>query len=141
MASWLLARLMGCCIALETSEKNSMIQLNLVVIFSTDIDRAEQFYRLLGLDFIKHRHGSGPEHYTCELGEMIFEIYPSQIDTDSIGSVRLGFQVVSVDTAIAELMKQGAKIISLPQNSSWGRRAVVVDPDGHRVELTEKQRE
>lgn len=118
--------------------KMNNIELNLVVIRSPDMDRSVQFYKLLGLDFIKHRHGSGPEHCSCELGAVVLEIYPRQTDTDSTNSTRIGFQVLSVDTIVAELMKQRVKIISPPKDSSWGRRAVVVDPDGHCVELTEQ---
>jgi predicted enzyme related to lactoylglutathione lyase len=29
-------------------------------------------------------------------------------------------------------------VISAPKDSDWGRRAVVADPDGHRIELLEK---
>lgn len=36
--------------------------LNLVVIRSVDLDRAEKFYNALGLLFERHSHGIGPEH-------------------------------------------------------------------------------
>jgi predicted enzyme related to lactoylglutathione lyase len=42
-----------------------------------------------------------------------------------------------VGAKIAELEKQGITVISPPKNSPWGWRAVVTDPDGHKVELTE----
>jgi lactoylglutathione lyase len=54
-------------------------------------------------------------------------------------STRLGFQVSSVDTVVCELKKYGASIVSPPADSEWGRRAIVADPDGHRVELTQLQ--
>ena len=54
------------------------IALNLVVIRAEDIDRAAAFYGLLGLEFQKHRHGSGPEHYASEERGIVFEIYPRQ---------------------------------------------------------------
>ena len=38
------------------------VSLNLVVIRSTDFERAASFYAVLGLTFVKHRHGTGPEH-------------------------------------------------------------------------------
>jgi hypothetical protein len=31
----------------------------------------------------------------------------------------------------------GEKVVSPPQETEWGRRAVIADPDGHRVELVE----
>jgi len=112
------------------------VALNLVVIRSPDLERAARFYSVLGLFFTKHRHGSGPEHLTCELGPVVFEIYPRKDDTDSTASTRIGFQVPSVDAAVEELRKIGVAVVSPPKDSPWGRRAVVDDFDGHRVELT-----
>ena len=113
------------------------VELNLIVLRSADIDRAADFYRLLGLEFTKHRHGKGPEHYASELGALVFEIYPRQQDSDISIGTRIGFRVPSVEEAFAKLEEAGAKIVSPPKDSAWGRRAVVDDLDGHRVELTE----
>jgi catechol 2,3-dioxygenase-like lactoylglutathione lyase family enzyme len=113
------------------------IQLNLVVIRASNLERATAFYQLLGLDFVKHRHGNGLEHFACDLGTVVFEIYPRTSEADSTTATRLGFRVASVDAAIAELEKRGVPVISPPKNSPWGWHAVVTDPDGHKVELTE----
>ena len=123
----------------ESTEVNmaDTVSLNLFAIRSKDRERTAAFYRLLGLEFVKHRHGSGLEHLSCELGGAVFEIYPRQSETDSTTATRLGLEVASVDKAIAELKSAGAIIVSAPKDSLWGRRAVVDDPDGHRVELTE----
>jgi lactoylglutathione lyase len=115
----------------------SEIQLNLVVIRSTNIEQAAKFYQQLGLSLIKHQHGNGLEHFASELGSVTFEIYPCPTGTASTTATRLGFQVTSVDAVIGELTKQGVTIVAPPADSVWGRRAVVVDPDGHRVELTQ----
>lgn len=113
------------------------VQLNLVVIRAEDIDRAAAFYRLLGLEFQKHRHGSGPEHYASEEGGTVFEIYPRQKQAEGSAGTRIGFRVPSVDALIAGLEEAGARIVSPPKDSPWGRRAVIDDLDGHCVELTE----
>ena len=115
----------------------SDISLNLVVIRSPDIDRAATFYRALGLTLTAHRHGKGPIHYAAELGTVVFEIYPRKAETDSTTSVRLGFHVPSVDAAVLAIQEAGGQVVSAPQESEWGRRAVVEDLDGHRIELTE----
>ena len=114
------------------------ILLNLVVIRSANIERSIEFYKLLGLDFIKHHHGSGPEHYASELGNLVFEIYPLTDESQNITSARIGFLVGSLDLLFAKLDASSVKIISQPKSSAWGRRAVVDDPDGNRVELVEK---
>lgn len=111
--------------------------LNLVVLRSTDLERARSFYEWLGLQFIQHRHGSGPEHLSAELGGCVFELYPQSSDDASTCTTRIGFRVPSLDAVIEALGDFPACVISPPQESPWGRRAVVVDPDGHRVELVE----
>lgn len=116
-------------------------QINLVVIRAADLEASARFYRLLGLDFIKHSHGKGPEHYASENGSVVFEIYPRQNETESSSGLRLGFQVASVDETVAALQTAGATIVSPPKDSPWGQRAVVDDPDGYRVELTEAAQE
>jgi predicted enzyme related to lactoylglutathione lyase len=115
----------------------SNVILNLVVIRSTDLERSARFYESLGLSFTKHRHGSGPEHFSCELGPAVFEIYPRKNDADSTSSVRIGFRVPSVDVAVEQLKQIGVTVVSPPKDSPWGRRAVVDDCDGHRIELTQ----
>ena|SRR5579883_2906415 len=114
-------------------------RLNLVVIRARDLERAAQFYGALGLAFEKHRHGKGAEHYASVSESLVFEIYPQQAEAQSTSATRIGFLVRSVDAAVAHLAGQGASVISAPQDSPWGRRAVVTDPDGHRVELTERK--
>ena len=115
----------------------SVLTLNLLVIRSPDIDRSARFYQLLGLVFTKHAHGTGPVHYAAELGSAVFEIYPRGDEKDSTSRTRLGFRVPNLDQTIATLQQSGAKIVSSPKDTAWGRRAVVDDPDGHRVELTQ----
>jgi predicted enzyme related to lactoylglutathione lyase len=112
-------------------------RLNLVVLRSPDVERARRFYEQLGLTFTQHRHGNGPEHYASEGGSVVFEIYPADDAARATAHARLGFQVPSVDEAIAHLRAEGTEVVSAPKESPWGRRAVVADPDGHRVELIE----
>ncbi|MFO0943649.1 MAG: ATP-grasp domain-containing protein [Pirellulales bacterium] len=46
---------------------NPSARLNLIVLRSSDKDRASVFYSKLGLQLTKHRHGKGPEHYAATL--------------------------------------------------------------------------
>ena len=114
----------------------SAARFNLLTIRSRDIDRSVGFYKALGLRFCKHAHGSGPEHYCSEEGQVVFEIYPLESGKTPTLDARLGFAVASVDAAVTRLKDLGAHIVLAPTESEWGRRAVVCDFDGHRVELT-----
>jgi predicted enzyme related to lactoylglutathione lyase len=114
----------------------SNISINLVVLRSADLARAAAFYTLLGLQFTLHRHGAGPEHYSAELpGGVVFELYPLSKDGASTSGTRIGFRVRSVDAAIEALTEYPEVVLTPAKDSEWGRRAVVADPDGHRVEL------
>jgi lactoylglutathione lyase len=111
-------------------------RVNLVVLRVSDIDRAAAFYRLLGVEFTKHAHGSGPLHYVSEANGVVFELYPATAEQAVSSSTRIGFAVADVDDAVSKLGAfVGARVVTAPKDSEWGRRAVVADPDGHRVEL------
>lgn len=117
-----------------------MTSLNLVVLRSADIEKAARFYERLGLTFVQHQHGTGAEHFACERAGVVFEIYPRRDEADTSRGARVGFAVASVDDALAALTSLGGRVVSAAKDSPWGRRAVVADPDGHRVELTEADR-
>jgi catechol 2,3-dioxygenase-like lactoylglutathione lyase family enzyme len=128
-------------IAFESAQPPAAQTLNLIVLRVADIEHAMSFYRLLGLIFAKHTHGSGPEHYIAGLQDTWLELYPATPDQPVSSSTRIGFQVNDVDGLVAQLSAvEGAKVVVAAKESEWGHRAVVADPDGHRVELTNPYR-
>lgn len=114
-----------------------MVKLNLVVVRCADVERAKAVYQALGLTFEHHAHGSGPMHYTWEGDGVVFELYPLTDAHAPTTGTRVGFAVDDVDRAVHEAVGAGATIAVHPKLSPWGRRAVIVDLDGHAVELTE----
>ncbi len=113
---------------------NTSARLNLVVLRSSDLDRASVFYSKLGLQLTKHRHGNGPEHYAASFGGTVFELYPLGKGPSTAG-VRIGFEVQQVEQIVDGLIQIGAEVISPLAQSEWGQRAVLKDFDGHVVEL------
>jgi catechol 2,3-dioxygenase-like lactoylglutathione lyase family enzyme len=116
------------------------VAVNLIALRSADLRRAETFYNLLGITFNRERHGSGPEHLAGRLGSLVFELYPLE-GGGATTSVRLGFRIPSVRETVAKLAEAGARIAIPPTSGTWGLRAVVTDPDGHRIELVERASE
>jgi hypothetical protein len=111
-------------------------RVNLLVLRVADIERSAAFYRLIGFAFSTDSHGSGPMHYASDSDGFVFELYPSSPEQPSTVSTRIGFAVENVDEAATKLGSfPGAKIVVQAKDSQWGRRAVVADPDGHRIEL------
>jgi lactoylglutathione lyase len=115
------------------------ITLSLVVLRSANIELAAAFYSKLGLVFKLHRHGKGAEHYAAEMPGFVFELYPLTADGLTTTGSRIGFTVPSIDEVIASLNDYPNAVVSAAKDSEWGRRAVIADPDGHRIELLERQ--
>lgn len=117
----------------------SAISLNLIVLRTAQIEQALAFYAALGLHFAPHQHGTGALHYASTLGEVVMELYPQRTATDTTSAVRIGFAVSDLAALLARLDALGVRLLTTPHASPWGLRAVVADPDGHRVELTQRR--
>jgi lactoylglutathione lyase len=116
------------------------MKLNLIVVKTNKLHELADFYTLLGLKFGYHKHEQGIFHYSTQLGETIFEIYPlpkkiSEADT----TTRLGFEVDNLDDLILVLKDKNTKIVAEPYETEFGYSAIVKDLDGRRVELLEKK--
>jgi predicted enzyme related to lactoylglutathione lyase len=115
--------------------------LGLIVLRSGDLVASLAFYRAIGLSFVEERHGSGPVHYSCQSGTTVIEIYPETAqqpqDYQGGGATLLDFNVKSLDAVLERMKPLDVPVLKSPKSSTWGRRAVVQDPDGRAVELNE----
>ncbi|MGH1336848.1 MAG: VOC family protein [Aureispira sp.] len=115
------------------------MEINLIVIRTTQPKELSLFYAQLGLSFDYHQHGKGPWHYSTTIGTVVFEIYPLLKNQEAPDiSLRLGFTVEALDPLIELLRQQKVNIVNLPKESEWGYFAVVKDLDGRKIELKEK---
>ena len=113
------------------------MQLNLLVLRARDPKALANFYGSLGLAFQEERHGSGPEHLSCETGGGLFEIYPCLDEAGSTRAVRLGFTVDDLDARCLAVSENRGRLVRRPHATRWGRRATIEDPEGHTVDLLE----
>ena len=88
-----------------------------MVLRTPDVKRAVEFYTKLGLTFVQHRHGNGPEHFTAELAGGVFELYPMSAGGPSTLGTRIGFHVPSIDGALAGLSDYPGAVLSPAKNS------------------------
>lgn len=114
----------------------STTRLTLLVLRTTQIEVLAEFYRWLGIEFTKHQHNTGPEHFAAELSGLIFELYPTQKPELVNRATRLGFLVPELDAVLQNLRSNRVEIIEEPVETEFGTRAVVRDPDGRLVELS-----
>jgi lactoylglutathione lyase len=115
--------------------------LSLMVLRTDNIESALAFYHAIGLHFQQEQHGAGPIHFSCQIGTTVMEIFPAEVgkapDRKSGGATMLGFTVSSLDETLQALANLGIIPLSPPKQSAWGRRAVVLDPDGRAIEISE----
>ena len=111
--------------------------LSLLVLRVSDIERSVEFYSAVGLNFECEQHGTGPKHFSASVGDTVFELYPATERFPATAS-RVGFAVASITSVLDSWRQTGIEILSEPKDSPYGIRAVVSDPDGHRVELTQR---
>jgi predicted enzyme related to lactoylglutathione lyase len=84
------------------------------------------------------RHGNGPVHFVSTDTGVTFEIYPRRDDEPATTGIRLGFTTVALDAVVQSIEGFSGQIVTPVTMTLWGRRAVLIDPEGHKVEITEK---
>jgi lactoylglutathione lyase len=113
--------------------------LSLLVLKTLDVEKLCGFYRAIGVQLVEEQHGTGPRHYSGQVGGVLLEIYPLPSgDTAADTTTRLGFSVNAIDEVIEELRAIEAVITTPPRPTEWGLRAFVRDPDGRTVELYQR---
>lgn len=110
--------------------------LDLVVLYMSDVERSRRFYGLVGAEFAPEQHGHGPEHYSAVLGSVVFELYPR--GDRPATRARVGFRVDDLDETVARLRAEGFVVERGSEAAITRRRAVATDPDGNKVELSER---
>jgi len=116
------------------------MELTLLVIRSAIPEQLAAFYTSLGLHFDHHQHGNGPFHYSAHIGPTVLEIYPLVKNQDKADTnLRLGLAMREFDARISHLKEVGVTFHQAPTSTEWGMMAVVLDPEGRKVELTPKK--
>lgn len=106
--------------------------LNLLVLRCRDLEKSRAFYECVGLNFVKHSHGDGPEHYSHENHEIVIELYSAS--SGPIDKTGLGFRCYDLEAMQKSLTEKGF-IPDIIRETEWGESFVVRDPDGRRVEI------
>jgi predicted enzyme related to lactoylglutathione lyase len=88
------------------------------------------------MSFTEEQHGRGPLHLSANLAGTVFELYLKTESESSTSGTRFGLTVDDVERAVRDAEAGGGTILGAPRDSPRGLRAVVVDPDGHKIELT-----
>lgn len=114
------------------------ISLTLLVLKTRQVEQLRVLYQTLGVDLVEEKHGKGPVHFAGRARDVVIEVYPLPDDGSPVdSSTRLGLAVENVVEVISALERIGTSIVTPPKETTWGLQAVVKDPDGRSVELTQ----
>lgn len=115
------------------------MEIRLLVIRTLEIARLADFYALLGFTFEYHKHGKSPYHYSAPVGNTTLEIYPlAKGQTEADKELRVGFALDDFENTMATLKDRGVEFVSEPMQTDYGFMAIIIDPDGRRIELYKK---
>ncbi|MFI6826567.1 VOC family protein [Kribbella sp. NPDC050241] len=121
--------------------------VNILDIAVSDLGAAIEFYKRLGLDFVRDQY-MPDDHAGCDLPNGVHLM----LDTDEMrakitarwtppsqGRMFLAFEfetAAEVDAAYAELTADGVTGLQEPYDAPWGMRyATVTDPSGNGIDL------
>jgi lactoylglutathione lyase len=115
------------------------MEIRLLVIRTSAMERLSDFYALLGMTFEYHKHGKSPYHYSAPIGNTILEIYPlAKNQTEADKELRVGFALDNFENTITILKERAVEFVSEPMQTDYGFMAIIKDPDGRTVELYKK---
>lgn len=113
--------------------------IDALILHAANPQATVAFYQALGLPLEEQEDVFGEKHFACELGVLHFAIFKAKEDGAvggrRAGSSQLGFQVDELESMTAVLKKMKVVFSVEPEDVPWGRRIVVVDPDGRLLEL------
>ena len=106
-----------------------MPALTLVVVRCRDLEQSRRFYQATGRVLTAEQHGTGPLHYSSQMGTTVLEFYPASA---APSNVRLGVSVTDVTAAVESVRAIGGRVDREP--TAQMSTVLVRDPDNNTVE-------
>ena len=104
-----------------------------VIRLVTNIDNSTKFYRdTLGL-VVKNATNEWTEFFTSGT---VLALHPSKTRVKLSPSMLVGFMVSDLES-ISSLKGKNVKFFKEPKEESFGKHAIIEDPDGHLISIAE----
>lgn len=122
------------------------MKLDAIAVSTNNIQRAVQFYRLLGFVFPSLKGNEQHVESLTQEGSIRLMIDVKAIIKDIIGEepkpgnhsvFAIKFdKPVEVNETVQKITSNGFKVVKEPWDAFWGQRyAIVEDPDGYKIDL------
>lgn len=119
----------------------SVTKVGAIIWTTARVQELIEFYRVIGIPLDKDTHDE-PDHTPHFEGDIagthfaIFEKKDADTTLQAHGTM-IGLAVENLKDVFAKLSTMGVKIKTPMENTPWGKRFVVFDPDGRAVEIFE----
>ena len=107
------------------------MRLHVLRLYVADLERSATFWRA-ALAIGPEVEGAGGVLFRT--GRILVGLHPAEGRPEP-GAVTLSFEVDDLEAATARLVEAGGRAIAAPRSRGEVRESLVLDPDGHRIEL------
>jgi catechol 2,3-dioxygenase-like lactoylglutathione lyase family enzyme len=109
-----------------------------VILLVSDVARSTKFYKdILELP-IKTKSSDWVEFFATDTTLALHPIKnKSKNIKPSSGGVLVGFMVSDLESTAKTLKEKNVKFFKEPKNESFGKHAIIEDPDGHLISIAE----
>ena len=110
-------------------------RLGAVILLVSDMDKSIKFYRdVLELPV----KSTSPEWVEFFSSGTVVALHPSKNKTRTKNSgVLVGFMVSNLESVAKNLKDKKVEFFKEPTEESFGKHAIIVDPDGHLISIAE----
>ena len=113
----------------------SFKRLGAIILLVSDMDKSIKFYRdVLELP-VKN---TSPEWVEFFSSGTVLALHPAKGKTRTKNSgVLVGFMVSNLESVAKKLKEKNVEFFKEPRDESFGKHAIIADPDGHLVSIAE----
>jgi lactoylglutathione lyase len=112
----------------------SFKKVGAVILLVSNMDRAIKFYRdTLGL-VVKNISDEWTEFFTSGT---VLALHPAKTKVKHNPNMLVGFMVSDLDSIANTLRSKNITFFKEPKEESFGKHAIIEDPDGHLISIAE----
>lgn len=119
----------------------SIKKVGAVIWTTTRLDAVLEFYRAIGipLEPDTHEEPTATPHYEADVADTHFAVFAAKdaqpTNVPAAASTTIGIAVDDIEAVCKAMESLAARFRTPLEDTPWGRRIVVFDPDGRPVEL------
>ncbi len=114
-------------------------KLTSITLNTPHLEDMLSFYKILGVKFMESKVDKGSQVQRALVGDFEFSLYSINLGSEKpVPRLQLSFEVTNLDEKMAQILRvPNAMSILDPTQMPDGKKAIVLDPDGHSIELRE----